>query len=117
MIPNIQNDCHMHNSDKIAILILAHRNPEQLEYLIKSLDDKRYDIFVHIDKKSKMRFDPPKCSYSSIYINEVHRVATYLNDFSLVDATCSLITTALALRGGVQVLCIVDRTRLPYQIK
>ena len=34
-----------------AVLIIAYKNKKQLMKLIKSLDDKEIDIFVHIDKK------------------------------------------------------------------
>ena len=37
--------------DKIAILILAHKNPHQLARLITCFNDCRYDIYIHIDKK------------------------------------------------------------------
>lgn len=38
---------------KHAYLIMAHNEPEILYKLLKLLDDKRNDLFVHIDKKSK----------------------------------------------------------------
>ena len=38
---------------KHAYLIMAYDNWEQLEKLIKALDDERNDLFVHIDKKAK----------------------------------------------------------------
>lgn len=38
--------------NKHAYLILAHKNPGQLKKLLSLLDDKRNDIYVHIDKKA-----------------------------------------------------------------
>lgn len=38
---------------KFAYLILAHHNFSQLQLLLDLLDDKRNDIYVHIDKKIK----------------------------------------------------------------
>lgn len=35
-----------------AYLILAHDNPEVLDFLLDSIDDERNDIFLHIDAKS-----------------------------------------------------------------
>lgn len=39
---------------KFAYLIMAHDNPEQLKILLRSLDDKNNEIFLHIDKKSDL---------------------------------------------------------------
>lgn len=37
---------------KHAYLIIAHNEPEVLRRLVKSVDDKRNDIYIHIDKKA-----------------------------------------------------------------
>lgn len=107
------------NPDKIAILILAHRNVEQLSSLITTLDDDRFDIFVHIDKKSSMAFKTPRVNNARVFFKEVTRIATYLNDFSLVDATCSLINSTLNINrgGGIQVLCFVNRSGLSHKVQ
>ncbi len=39
---------------KIAFLILCHKNPVQINYLIDTLDDKDVDFYLHIDKKSNI---------------------------------------------------------------
>ena len=39
-------------NSKHAYLILAHADPKHLQNLINAIDDKRNDIFIHIDKKS-----------------------------------------------------------------
>jgi len=55
-----------------AYLIMAHKNQDQLIRLIKQLDDKDNDIFLHIDKKSIDQFNiialKKCCTYSNIYI-------------------------------------------------
>ena len=54
-----------------AYLIIAHKNLNQLKKLIKLLDDKHNDIFIHIDRQSckEMKsFDFAKCcKYSKLY--------------------------------------------------
>lgn len=80
--------------DKIAILILAHKNPSQLTRLIQAMDDERFDFFVHIDAKSRMSFTLPKSLISKVYVDDVLRIKTYFNDFSLVEATCSVMRSA-----------------------
>ncbi len=54
---------------KHAYLVMAHHNWNQLWYLLKCIDDKRNDIFLHIDKKSISSFDKDilcGCKYASI---------------------------------------------------
>lgn len=81
--------------NKIAILVLAHKNREQLTKLIREFDDLRFDVFVHIDAKSHMRMDVPIMKNSFCYIlKRKECVPTYLNDFSLVDASINLIKAA-----------------------
>ena len=38
--------------DRYAILILAHSDFENLERLVSNFDDRFFDIFIHIDKKT-----------------------------------------------------------------
>jgi glycerol-3-phosphate responsive antiterminator len=40
---------------KIAYLVLAHGNFEQLERLIKALDDEGAAFFIHVDKKAAIQ--------------------------------------------------------------
>ena len=42
---------------KQAYIILVHKNPNQLNRLLKMLDNENIDIFLHIDKKSEYLFD------------------------------------------------------------
>ena len=37
---------------RIAHLILTHKNPAQLERLLKALDHPAFDLYVHLDKKA-----------------------------------------------------------------
>jgi len=40
---------------KVAHLIMAYKNPKQLERLIKRLNHPEFDIFIHLDKKIDIR--------------------------------------------------------------
>lgn len=81
--------------NKIAILILAHKNPEQLAKLVKEFDDERFDTFVHIDAKSRMQFIAPGLLHSKCHIlDKTERVKTFLNDFALIETTMHLVKTA-----------------------
>ena len=39
---------------KHAYLIISHKDFDILECIVKLIDDKRNDIFIHIDKKVEM---------------------------------------------------------------
>lgn len=52
-------------SNKHAMLIMAHTNWGQLTKLLKLLDDERNDIYLHIDANSdKDAFTPPKKNFN-----------------------------------------------------
>ena len=59
----------MEVNNKLAYLIMAHQNFEQLAILLELLDDIRNDIFIHVDKKVKT-FDKEKlknsCKFSKV---------------------------------------------------
>lgn len=42
------------SSPRIAHLILTHKNPAQLERLIRSMDHPQFDLYVHLDKKTDL---------------------------------------------------------------
>ena len=84
--------------DKIAILILCHKNPRQLSQLVSAIDDNRFDIYIHVDAKSNER--PFKetiigqTSKSNVYFVK-KRTKTFFFDFSLIEATYNCIETAI----------------------
>lgn len=80
-----------------AYMIIAHNQFELLEMLIKKLDDKRNDIFVHIDAKVKdFDFDKFKSitKYSKIIFTE-ERISITWGDFSQVKTEMELLKTAV----------------------
>lgn len=73
---------------RIAYLILAHKNPEQVKRLVRLLDS---DVYIHIDRKSdmdKFHISDPKVKY----INK--RVNITWGGFSMIKATLKLINVA-----------------------
>lgn len=73
---------------KHAFLIFAHANMQNLINCIKSIDDSRNDIFIHIDKKWK-NFDFNKLyqivKFSKIYFTE-KRISVYWGGISQIQA-------------------------------
>lgn len=52
--------------NKIAILIIAHKNQEQLELLINSLDSK-FQLYIHVDLKSSINTSYLREKYTDVY--------------------------------------------------
>ena len=74
--------------NRICFLIAAHKNHNQLLRLINHLK-KDFDIYVHIDKRSKLSLK----SFDNVNIYK--KIATYHGDVSLVNATIFLVKEAL----------------------
>lgn len=80
---------------RIAILIIAHNRPKQLLRLVKSLDMGKFDFFIHIDGKTEIsQFSDLIKLDNVIFLKK--RVRTFLDDFSLVEATMNLLEEALS---------------------
>ena len=79
-----------------AYLIMAHNEPQLLDALLKALDDKRNDIFIHIDAKAGFDY----ASYKP-YFSKIHYIANRIDgrwgDFSLVEIEFALIRAAVRL--------------------
>ena len=39
---------------KHAVLVMAHGDLTILKYMMQSMDDERFDFYIHIDKKSNV---------------------------------------------------------------
>lgn len=54
--------------NKHAFLIIAHKNPKQVQRLINLLDSKYCDIYIHIDTKCKFNFNELKTNESKLFL-------------------------------------------------
>ena len=77
--------------EKIAVLILAHRNPNQLHRLINKFDSELFDIYIHVDKK--VNFDEYYLEKNNCYFID-SRVDVKWGGFSLCEATINLLEVA-----------------------
>lgn len=79
-------------NDKIAILILCHKNVSQIKRLVNALDYSKYDLFIHIDKKSSIS----ETSFANLknikFVTK--QISCYLNTFSVVESTLLLMREA-----------------------
>lgn len=79
--------------EKHAYLILAHSSFNLLEKLVQALDDKRNDIFIHLDAKADLNTNFISTSKSGLFIIE-NRIDARWGDFSLVEAELNLMDAA-----------------------
>ena len=81
---------------KHAYLIMAHNNFYILEKLLKLLDDKRNDIYIHIDKKVK---DFNFSYFNSLCINSnvifINRMRVYWGGYTQVQCELNLLRAAI----------------------
>ena len=75
---------------KLAVLIACHKNPLQVNQLIKKLVHDDIDVFLHIDKKSNIRKDI--VSTKNLYIlAEQDSINVEWAQISQVDATLNML--------------------------
>lgn len=81
---------------KHAYLIVIHNNFDQFEKLIKLLDDERFDLYVHVDKKVK-DFDFKRFNNvlkkSKLYFSN-KRISVNWGGYSIANAMFNLLQTA-----------------------
>ncbi|WP_244244561.1 beta-1,6-N-acetylglucosaminyltransferase [Marinilactibacillus kalidii] len=81
---------------KIAYLILAHNDPENLKRLIERLNKHQAHFFVHIDRKTDIeKFEKYLIRYENVQFVEP-RYNIYWGGFSIIRAEIALARTALA---------------------
>lgn len=82
--------------NKQAILIIAHNNFWTLEQILKTLDSKYFDFYVHIDKKSKLNLTTnlqAVCKQSHVEIYQ--EIDVRWADYSQVECELFLLKKAL----------------------
>ena len=86
---------------KIAILILCHQNPTQINRLLDKLNHQDIDCYIHIDKKADFANKITKRS-NIVLLPDEQRVSVEWAQISQVTATLNLLNTAVAgIRGGL----------------
>lgn len=79
---------------KIAFLIQCHKNPRQINRLIKALQHPSVEIFIHIDSKAKGIRECIVCG-SDIHILPAEQcVSVFWGQFSQVQATLNMLKYA-----------------------
>lgn len=84
----------MDSKKNVAILILAHKKPEQINALINALNHPNVDVFLHIDKKSKMVIEKLEKKENLYILEDDFRISVSWGQISQLDATLNLIKKA-----------------------
>lgn len=97
---------------KHAYLILAHNNFNQLQILINLLDDERNDLYVHIDKKVKLK---PILTTNKSKLTILQKIDVRWGDISIVEAELLLFETALSNKEDYLYLHLISGADLPIK--
>lgn len=83
------------SKDRHAYLIMCHSNFNILMKLLKSIDDVRNDIYIHIDKKvNSCPYDILKDSVHNAKINFIKRISVNWGGYSQIRAEMALLDEA-----------------------
>lgn len=99
---------------KIAHLILAHNEPEQLERLINRLAHPDADVYIHLDKKTPMApFAYLKDRENIFFIN--NRVKVNWGTYTIVQATLNGFKEIIASEKNYQYLNLLSGQDYPLK--
>lgn len=96
---------------KIAFLMQCHKNPEQINLLLKALKHPQVDVYVHVDSKSENIREDIEKSDGVYLLPKKDCIDVQWAQFSQVQATLNLLNAAIS-GGGVQPLFLNQRPRL-----
>jgi hypothetical protein len=73
---------------RIAYLIMAHKNPTQIERLIRKLDHPQFDVYIHLDKKTDAEAYSHLAGIQRVYFIS-NRIKVTWGGISIPDAVLS----------------------------
>lgn len=97
---------------KHAYLILAHNEFDVLSWLVKALDDRSNDIYIHYDVRVRKKPELG-CNYSKLTVID-NRVKSKWGDVSLAEAELNLMEAAFR-NGGYDYYHIISGTHFPIK--
>ena len=101
---------------KIAYLIQAHKNWEQVALLIQLLKENWNEIFIHVDAKSQFEEVQLKKWIPNIDVHFVApRIKVYWGHVSQVHATLALLQSAFHAPGGFDRFVLLSGQDLPIK--
>jgi hypothetical protein len=98
---------------KIAHLILTHKNPAQLERLLKALDHPGFDFFIHLDKKTDIAPFSYLAEKKNVFMVAC-RTPVYWAGFGTIQATFNGFREILA-KGGYDYINVISGQDFPLR--
>ncbi len=98
---------------RIAYLILCHKNPQQVQKLIDTLQNENVDFYIHIDKKAE-NFTLLK-KQNVFLLPEEYRVDVKWATKSMVDATLNLMTYMLKKEKAYDYVALLSGQDFPIK--
>lgn len=99
---------------RIAHLIMAYKNPEQLERLIKRLDYCQFDIFIHLDKKIDARAFKYMANFNRVFFIN-NRIVCNWGGFSFVRAITNSIREILSNNEDYEYINLISAQDYPIK--
>ena len=84
---------------KVAFLMLCHKNPKQINLLLKALKHPQIDVFIHVDSKNENIREDIEKSDGVYLLPKKDCVDVQWAQFSEVKATLNLLNVAIS-KGG-----------------
>lgn len=101
---------------KIAYLILCHKNPDQINYLIKTLlenSECEIKVFLHVDKSVDLGVFKKAIPYSNVIF--VKRFFTKWGSLNLVKAVLSILRSEIYLQTAFDFTILLSGQDLPVK--
>lgn len=99
---------------KIAHIILAHNNPEQLLRLIGRLQHPDADVYIHLDGKAGIGAFAAILKIPNVYFIQ-SRVKVYWGSYSIIQATINSFTEILAAKKNYAYINLLSGNDYPIK--
>lgn len=99
---------------KLAHLILAHNQPEQLERLINRLQHPEADIYIHLDKKSDVALFSHLTDVKNVYFIK-NNIKVYWGTYAIVKATLNSFNEIINSGKDYQYLNLISGQDYPLR--
>ncbi|MGB4398362.1 MAG: beta-1,6-N-acetylglucosaminyltransferase [Daejeonella sp.] len=99
---------------RVAHIIMAHKNPEQLERLVIAMKHSMFDLYIHLDKKSNINDFNHLVKYPNVFFIQ-NRVECNWGGFSFVKAILNSVTEVLSSEREYQFLNLMSGQDYPLK--
>lgn len=100
---------------KVAFLMLCHKNPKQINLLLKALKHPQIDVFIHVDSKNENIREDIEKSDGVYLLPKKDCVDVQWAQFSEVKATLNLLNAAISEGGGYSHYFLISGQDFPLK--